>query len=1763
MNEIVTINDKLAITNKRTNEIDDQSIIHKRMKTVTESNKTQSEKNRKTKDNSSYLTTDFQSDNRAIENKKKMDQATPRNSNSAVELPKSILSDILNVTSSIESSHENNKTSCSKRDNSSNLVSPVVVVSKSDAELNRDVLSAQHDSSIAEKASSESLAETHMITINLNTQEKSLKSNSHGDNHIIAAETDQLKKKSDNNSNEVANEKPRDATTQKVSSVEVEENDKRIENSCYKSAMAEAQIRNTDEVHKYHESIKSLVENPQLNQNAEEEKGSQDLASKDSLSSDKVISGATIAIKYICPICTSTYTHPSKFLRHLKDKYNVRLTKIPENCIRQQCPFCNSLLFKKSYNKHVSRCSSDTHENTNVNKEKNKNERCSNANNEQIKTTESISSVCDETLTTDYAAARHRTRLHPELKHRHIIKKLRLGNKNNYEQEEKQNDDNENTVANNINNSNTICGSVDGASETITTTAIASQTTTNSRKKRKPSINRDMSEDEESCDSDESSSYSDNSYKTSETSDDEDDDERDKNKTKTFTTSGEGTSTDKNAHSTSKRQNYTFICELCNQMLYTDYATRKHRIYQHPNMKGRPIFKKIKNVEPKANALKSKKERKKLLEDIRSPSSINNSKARKNCKADKDENTSDSDWSRINDSDCFDERSSFENTETASEDDIINASDNLAKKRKKRTTKFFGAKRRSSRATAIKENAEIEESDSDWIVSTDDCDSQNAIDDEMEEDSDSQKTDIEESNDDSNSSMDDEDPPVSDSETLNTSMHTIKKRKVRLLKLFGDSNNIDDNDGDQQVTSEENDNEPITDHIHEDNQCHIKESALRNFREEMPSDDETINVSENTLKKRKERMSTLFDDAIEISAQNTDANEQERSNKTNNSTDNIIPVVGKSGSVQIEMNKNYRPDLKTGENYHETLNVSDHQVQNKETHCNTNDEDCHMNPAIQSTNTTEVSKDNHASVLSNVKVLDDDRREIDLIDCLLQEYNTPNDQRNYSCAEKEKDGEDDREPDSHIAQAEVNIVNQSEINNCLENIQITNIRSIANKLYIFICQECSYGTDTYDDTIRHCQNHYNQIEDPVTYCNICQMNYDSSCFERHEISHDRYLINIKIKFSYHWLFSNWQAVFANNHILLSDAEEMQVQSVYKTMCVKMTVTEDGPWQSTLYLCAKCNIFVPPLDIEMHVQQKCTLKYYPCPICHRVFLSHEMREHHKIYHTDEITQPFKTIVFNEKKNEHFNSKLIQIKLQLTQNKEKKRNVEIYKCICGLCFITLKQFKLHFVDCESETNNGVQCTICPGLRRFLPSDLEIHMALHHSAIKYEFRIQQITFQEERDYESSEPSFALGTTSDINDEDLNVNREMLKDETLSQENRNIVEHSEILISLENAVQQMSIDTDSNINRELAKDELLSQNTSYNIDIIEENLNTKSIADNSAQVMSIADDDNNKRDLLKNELLSQNSNKENSRKALDITEKDLVNKSASDIATPIRSNDADLNIKREMLKDEVSSQNTFEEDIQEYTKVFEEHVKTSGSEQIMPIDEDLSIKKEMLKYESFSQTTNEENSQDSQDIVEEDLVNKSATDDAAQINSNDEDLIPKRDMLKGQTLQNIIEEDTQENTEMCEEPLQKRDSTLILLVVRDHNIKGDVLKNESTPKNTNKDNQNSPDIEEMVNQIENATQTMSSNEDLNVPSCTLRSQVNNEEKKLNSENPVEKNFDIERETSKVVETEDTIIIEDSDDDDVELVGEDVNVHRFLRHRAYPDNGKHWELIL
>ncbi|XP_063544868.1 myb-like protein X [Cydia strobilella] len=952
-------------------------------------------------------------------------------------------------------------------------------------------------------------------------------------------------------------------------------------------------------------------------------------------------------------------------------------------------------------------------------------------------------------------------------------------------EEEKQNDDSEDPVADNVDNSNTNCGNVDGASETITTENISNQTTTNSRKIRKPSTSRDMScnKDEERCDSDETSSKS---------SDEDDDDKRDENKTKTLHTSGEE---DNNSSSS------------------TDRVTNVEQV-----------------------------------------NSTRDGKLRKRCKANKGENASDSDWSPVSNSDCFNESSTRErkahknkrctgNTETVSEDEIIKASDYLTRRRKKRTTKLFGAERQGLRATTLQKTAASEESDSDWIVSDENshesadsfdemkyCDSQNtgideSTDNEMEEDYDSQKTDVRDSNDDSNLTTDEEYLPVSNNKTLITSMRTSKKRKQSFLKFVNDSIDTDETDGDQQVASEESDNELLTG---PDNQCDNNEIASESFGEERLSEDEIIKVSENTRKKRKERMSTLFDDDIEISLQNNDGNAQEQ---TNNSTNHIISVVDKSGNKDVEINKSHaeRPDLRKGENGLENfINVADHQVQNKEVYCKTNDRDL----ATESSNTTVVSEQNNTSKLSNVILRDDDRLEIDLIDCLLKEYNTRDEQRN----------------------------------------------------------------DSY-------------------------------------------------------------------------------------------------------------------------------------------------------------------------------------------------------------------------------------------------LEIHMSLHHSATKYEFRVQQITFQEERDYDSSEP---LESTTDNNVEDLNIKNEMLKDETLSQGDINInQEDSEILSSLEGRVQQMSINADSDINIEVKKNELLSQNTNDNIDTIEGNINMNSIADNSAQIMFTADDVNFKGDFKKRD----------SKKTLDIYKEDFANKITVVNATQIESNVEDLNIKQEMLKNEVSSQNTIEEDIQEYTKAFEEHLESVASVQLLVIDEDLNNKKEMLKDESFSQNTNEKNSQQSQDVIEENLMKKTATtiDDAAQINSNVEDLITKTDVLKDKTLsENTIEESTEEKTEISEKAEQNRSSTNILLVIQGHNIKGDMLKNELTRQNTNIDIQNRLHMEDFVNNIENPTQEIFSNVALNVHS--LKSGVNNEEKNLENKNAV---VDLETENSKVVESEDAIVIEDSDDGDVELIGvvnRVFNIRQFFR---------------
>ncbi|KAI8431569.1 hypothetical protein MSG28_016059 [Choristoneura fumiferana] len=293
----------------------------------------------------------------------------------------------------------------------------------------------------------------------------------------------------------------------------------------------------------------------------------------------------------------------------------------------------------------------------------------------------------------------------------------------------------------------------------------------------------------------------------------------------------------------------------------------------------------------------------------------------------------------------------------------------------------------------------------------------------------------------------------------------------------------------------------------------------------------------------------------------------------------------------------------------------------------------------------------------------------------------------------------------------------NENNFCIENVQITDVVTV-KEVYVFKCEDCSFATDVYDDVIGHCQNHYNDIKDPTAFCETCQLSYHTNYIKEHEYLHEK---DLKIiSYSYKSLYSNWDKTFEGmpSHIL----EEMQERSIYKSHCLKMKVINDGPWKYTLYQCNQCETCVAPGKLEQHCRKECDFLGHPCSECNKLFILYAMCENHELDHKK--TNVFKTIEFNCKRDERFNSKLFEARRIETLSRIPI--VDIFKCVCGICFISNDSLKHHFAGCNLE-DKGVLCPRCAVPRLFEVNDLENHLRLHHGAVAYRFRVNSIVIQE----------------------------------------------------------------------------------------------------------------------------------------------------------------------------------------------------------------------------------------------------------------------------------------------------------------------------------------------------------------------------------------------------------------------------------------------------
>ncbi|KAL0858290.1 hypothetical protein ABMA27_012192 [Loxostege sticticalis] len=201
---------------------------------------------------------------------------------------------------------------------------------------------------------------------------------------------------------------------------------------------------------------------------------------------------------------------------------------------------------------------------------------------------------------------------------------------------------------------------------------------------------------------------------------------------------------------------------------------------------------------------------------------------------------------------------------------------------------------------------------------------------------------------------------------------------------------------------------------------------------------------------------------------------------------------------------------------------------------------------------------------------------------------------------------------------------------------------------LYLCKECNICTDTYDDVVLHCQNHYNNIQDCATRnCDICSLKLEENCYTRHKELHCPAITRDSFKtvvYDYKNLLNeDWLKLFGN----LSQAEVHQIvtRSIYVTRFVKMKLILDGPPELTIYKCETCKLYIDPNSIYNHTTQCITVpdshkKSFSCETCLIPFSTVVARsDHEKLHTTPNITaNSFRIVAFNATSDREFNSNL---------------------------------------------------------------------------------------------------------------------------------------------------------------------------------------------------------------------------------------------------------------------------------------------------------------------------------------------------------------------------------------------------------------------------------------------------------------------------------------------------------------------------------------------
>ncbi|XP_049884464.1 uncharacterized protein LOC126379687 [Pectinophora gossypiella] len=271
--------------------------------------------------------------------------------------------------------------------------------------------------------------------------------------------------------------------------------------------------------------------------------------------------------------------------------------------------------------------------------------------------------------------------------------------------------------------------------------------------------------------------------------------------------------------------------------------------------------------------------------------------------------------------------------------------------------------------------------------------------------------------------------------------------------------------------------------------------------------------------------------------------------------------------------------------------------------------------------------------------------------------------------------------------------------------QLTNVWKI-----LYRCQSCDILYDSHDQAVDHCQKHFNNMESydvTVEHCDICDLKFDSACFDYHKDIHE---LNDTIKkgsfqiitFLYTELFtSKWEDMLNSTSIPKKNLLSGSIYSYDRGVKLRV-LKEDQPAlgaaasppdprkispknnslevfnthmkcqknKKPVFQCAKCNIHVHPSSLTDHVIC-CRGVQFKRVAKSRKFCSPLARDMHEAQH--KFTNTFKTVIFNEEGDKEFNETLRQNNIA-TQTNTMSDNENLHGEVEGIASTYQTQHKL---------------------------------------------------------------------------------------------------------------------------------------------------------------------------------------------------------------------------------------------------------------------------------------------------------------------------------------------------------------------------------------------------------------------------------------------------------------------------------------------------------